>query len=101
MALYNTVDLIPLTFVRIRSGALVTGLTVSVKVTNAVTGATLLSTTAMSEVTPGFYAYTWTHGLTLFTECTAVYSVGGLVYAETFQVDEALDKEEQLSGRAT
>lgn len=100
MALYKTVDTIPLSYLRIRSGALVAGLTVTVKVVNCVTGATLLTSTTMTEITPGVYVYNWTHGLSVFTECVALYTVGALVYAENFQVDESLDKEESLAARA-
>jgi hypothetical protein len=86
---------------RLRGGSVVTGLSVSVKVTNVVTGSTLLSTTAMTEITPGVYVYNWSHGQSLFTECVATYVVGGSSYLENFTIDEALDKEESLAARAT
>ena len=101
MALYKTVDPVPLSYVRVRSGALVSGLTVTVKVLNALTGSTLLATTTMTEITSGVYSYSWAHTLTAFTDCVAIYSASGLIYAENFQVDEALDKEESLAGHAT
>ncbi len=101
MGLYKTTGPVPLSFVRIRLGALVTGLTVTVKVLNALTGSTLFATTTMTEITPGVYSYNWVHSLTVFTECVAIYTVSGLVYAENFQVDEFLDKQESLAGRAT
>lgn len=86
---------------RVRNGALVTGLTVTVQVLNVITGTTLLSTTTMSEVVTGVYSFNWNHTLTAFTSCVALYTVGGFVYPENFQVDESLDKEESLSGNAT
>lgn len=101
MAIFKTVDAVPLAFMRVRSGALVTGLTVTVKVLNVITGATLLSTTSMSEVTPGVYAFNWSHSQNIFTECAAIYVVAGSSYVENFTIDEALDKEESLAGKAT
>jgi len=55
----------------------------------------------MTEITPGVNVYNWSAGLTTFTECVAFYTVGGLVYAENFTIDEALDKQESLASRAS
>ena len=98
---YKSVDAVPLSFVRIRGGALVTGLTLTAKVLNVLTGTTLLSTTTMSEVTPGVYAYNWAHSQTTFTECVAIYSTSGSSFVEYFTIDESLDKEQSLAARAT
>ncbi len=100
MPLYKTVDPVPLAFMRVRGGAIVTGLTVTVRVVNVLTGVALLSTTAMTEVTPGVYSYSWSHGQVSFTECSAIYVVGASSYIENFTIDESLDKEESLAGRA-
>ena len=70
------------------------------KVVNVLTGATLLATTSMTEVTPGINSYNWVHGLTSLTECMAFFTTGGLTYAENFTVDESLDKQESLAARA-
>jgi hypothetical protein len=101
MPFYKTVDPIPLSFVRIRNGVLTTGLTVTVKVLNVLTGSTILAITTMTEITPGVYSYNWVHSITSFTECVAVYVAGGLSYVENFTIDESLDKQESLAGRAT
>jgi hypothetical protein len=101
MPLYKTVDPVPLSFMRVRLGVVQTGLTVTVKVINVLTGATLLSTITMTEITPGVYSYNWNHSLTALTECVALFTTGGLVYAENFTVDEFLDKQESLASRAT
>ena len=100
-SLYKTVDAVPTSFVRIRLGVIQTGLTVTVRIVNVLTGATLLSTTTMTEITPGVNSYNWVHSLTALTECVALYTTGGLVYAENFTVDEFLDKQESLASRAT
>ena len=86
MNLYQTDAPIPLFFQRIRNNALVTGLSVTVVVKNALTGATLLSSTALTEVTPGYYAFNWNHSLTAETDCVATYTVGGTNYLDPFRV---------------
>lgn len=78
MEIYSFYDQIPFSYSREINGTLVSGLTVSVTVTNAKTGATLLATTAMPEVgTTGNYTYNWTHGITTPTECLVTYSITG------------------------
>ena len=99
MAIFKTVDKIPLAFIRMRGGALVTGLSVTVKVINVITGATLLATTSLSEVTPGVYSYNWNHTLTAFTECVAIYTVGTNNYTENFSVDESTDINERINAK--
>ena len=84
MDIYNFVDLIPLTYQRVRGGAAVTGLTVTVSAVNAVTKATLLSTVACPEIATGagIYNYTWVHGLTSTTECLITFTVSGQIFTE-------------------
>lgn len=82
-----------------RGGALVIGLAVTVKVINVLTGATLLATTSLSEVTPGVYSYNWVHGLTGFTEAVAIYTVGTNNYTENFSVDESTEINERINSK--
>lgn len=82
-----TQDVIPLTFTRIRANALVTGLTVSVTVKDAASGAVILTATSCPEITPGagVYTFNWTHGLNQNTLMIATYTVtGGQIYSEYF-----------------
>lgn len=98
---YQTLDIVPLAFMRILNGAAVTGLSVTVVVKNIRSGAVLLSSTALTEVVAGVYSYSWTHGQTASTECVAQYTVGGVSYFENFTIESSLNTEEFLSGRAT
>lgn len=89
MDVYSLLDKVPLSFNRVRANAVVTGLTVTVVVKNAQTGATLLASTSVPEQggATGIYTYLWTHGLTDQTECIATYTVGSSIYTEFFLVD--------------
>jgi energy-coupling factor transporter transmembrane protein EcfT len=98
---FNTTDSIPLSFMRIKTGAPVTGLSVTVKVINVRTGSTLLATTSLTEITTGVYEYVWTHGQTATTECIAEYVVADVTYAENFTIAANLDIIEAHVGRAT
>lgn len=87
MEIYQQIDVIPLSFSRVRNNALVSGLTVTVVVKSAKTGTVLLASTSVPELgVSGIYTYNWTHGLTADTECIAVYTVGTLIYTEYFLV---------------
>ena len=94
--LYN---IIPLTFSRITNGSEVTGLSVTVKVLNAQTGLPLLGTTAMTEVTPGTYEYTWNSGITVQTHCKAFYVETGNTWVEYFDIEDIDDTVESRGGR--
>lgn len=84
MDIYSFSSIIPLSFTRVRAGVLVTGLTVTVTVKNAATGASLLASTSVPEALAGsgIYTYNWTHGLSQDTECLVTFSVGGSPYSE-------------------
>lgn len=87
MDVYSEQDVIPLSFSRYRNGALVSGLTVNVTVTDAATGSVLLGSTSVPEVaSSGIYTYNWTHGLTADTECLVTYTVGTVLYQEFFLI---------------
>ena len=101
MTIYKVYDSIPLFFERIRAGGLVTGLSVTVVVINAATGATLLASTALTEITPGHYEYVWNHGITVQTECVASYVVGGIAFKDTFTIDDTIKQIGQEEGRTT
>jgi hypothetical protein len=94
----NVRDAIPLSFVRIRNGSKVTGLTVTVTVVNVKTGATILASTNVPEVGAGsgLYSYTWTHGQTQETDCLVTYTVAGFAYCEFLTVSD-----DDVVGRAT
>ncbi len=100
---YNSTDTIPLFYIQMRNGAPVTGLTVSVSVVNALTGATLLASTNLPEVIvgSGLYAYAWSNtGVTVETECVATYAVAGYQYKENFTIDTGLDRLESEDSKA-
>ena len=84
MEYYTLIDIIPLSFSRVKNNALVSGLTVTVTVKNGKTGATLLAATSCPEITSGagIYTYNWTHGLIEPTECLVEFSVNGHIYSE-------------------
>jgi len=83
MTIYSGNDVIPLSFSRVRAGSVISGLSVTVDVKNAKTGAVLLSSTSAPEVgSTGIYTYNWTHGLTQDTECLVTYTVDGSKYVE-------------------
>jgi len=84
MDIYNLTDTILLSFSQIRSNAKVTGLTVTVTVTNAKTNAVLLASTNAPEISTGagVYTYNWSHGLKFDTECLITYTAGALNYFE-------------------
>jgi hypothetical protein len=98
---------IPLFFIRMRGGAPTTGLTVLVSVVNAITGASLLSSTSAPETSAGsgLYSLAWVHGITQTTEAIATYSVtvGGVtkLYKEHFTISSSVDVIESDLGRAT
>lgn len=77
---------IPLSFRYLLAGIPQTGQTVSVKVVDAKTGATLLSSTTMTEVVSGQYVYTWNSGITQFTNCLATYTILSKQVDEFFQI---------------
>lgn len=83
-AIYVNEDTIPLSFSRVRAGTIVSGLTVTVVVKNAATGATLLSSHSVPEVLAGsgIYSYSWAHGLSADTECLVTFTVGSQIYSE-------------------
>lgn len=83
-------DSVPLTFIRIRLGQVVNGLTVSVVVKNARTGATLLASTNVPETAAGngIYTYNWSHNLKDETECAAFYTVSGNTYCDVFTIGD-------------
>ena len=83
-------DTIPLAFMRIRQGVPVTGLTVTAIVKNIRTGATLLTSTTLTEQVSGsgLYSYAWAHGLLGETDCAAIYTVSGNQFVETFSVTD-------------
>ena len=91
MDFYTEQDTIPLSFMRVRNNTPVTGLTVTVVVKNASTGATLLSSTTIPEVGTGSgnYTYNWTHGVSSIIECVATYTTGSSVYTEYFTINNA------------
>ena len=99
--IYKVYDSIPLSFVRIKNGLAITGLSVTVSVQATLTGATLLSTTTLTEVTAGLYVYNWNHGILSTTECVATYTVSGLVFKEFFAIDDTIKQVQQEEGRAS
>jgi hypothetical protein len=101
MGEYKSGDNIPLCYTRIRNGAVVTGLTVTVTVQNALTGATLLASTALTEVTPGLYSYNWVAGITTQTECIATYSTSGGIFKEAFTIDDEIKQLLAEAGRTS
>lgn len=84
MDVYTNMDTVPLSFSQNRNSVLTTGLTVTVTVTNAQTGVSLLSSTSVPEVNApsGIYTYMWVHGLTVDTECIVTYTQGTQKYIE-------------------
>jgi hypothetical protein len=84
MDIYNLNDTVPLSYSRIRNWQKVSGLTVTVAVTNTKTNATLLASRALPETATGSgeYFYSWTHGLVQDTQCTVTYTVNGQNYLE-------------------
>ena len=101
MAIYKAYDSIPLYFQRVRYGVPVTGLSVTVSVVSAATGATLLATTTLTEVTPGLYSYVWVPGISVQTECIATYTTGGVQFKETITIDDAIKQLLSETGRVT
>lgn len=98
MDIYSLTDTIPLSFSRVRNSALVTGLTVTVVVTNATTNAVLLASTSMPEVAvgAGVYTYSWVHGVRQDTICLVTYTIGTSKYYE-----QILISNDAAGGRAT
>lgn len=92
MDIYSATDTVPLSFSRVRNNALVSGLSVSVAVKDAKTGAVLLASTTCPEVaaSSGIYTYSWTHGLTSDTICLVTYSVGATIYTEQILISNSL-----------
>lgn len=89
MDIYNLNDVIPLGFSRVRNNVLISGLTVTVTVKNAQTGASLLSSTSVPELgVTGIYNYDWTHGLTATTQCLVTFTVGSSIYNEFILISE-------------
>jgi hypothetical protein len=85
MDIYTIPHVVPLSYTKVVANAPVSGLSVTVKVVNAVTNATLLSSTPAPEVATGagVYTYNWTSGLTADTLCQVTYTVGSTtVYKE-------------------
>lgn len=101
VATYKAFDAIPLYFQRVRNGVPVTGLTVTVSVSNAATGASLLALTSLTEVTPGLYSYVWTPGISTQTECISTYTTGGLQFKETLTIDDTIKQLLLEAGRVT
>lgn len=103
---YDTLLPIPLGYVRMRGGAPITGLTVTVSVANALTGGSLLASTSISEVGTGsgLYTYSWASGIAITTECVASYSVtdglGTKIYKEHFTITNATDAIESGEGKS-
>ena len=91
MDFYTNQDTIPLSFMRVRNNAPITGLVVTVVVKNAASGATLLSSTTLPEVVAGSgnYTYNWNHGINSIIECVATYTTGSSVYVEYFTISNA------------
>lgn len=85
---------ITLSFRYILAGIPQTGQTVTATVVNALTGATLLSQTPLNEVVAGQYTYSWSSGLTQFTNCRATYTILGKQVDDYFQIvdDEILSR---------
>lgn len=88
MDIYALQDKIPLSYSRVNLNTIVTGLTVTVVVKSADTGATLLASTSVPEVLAGsgIYTYEWVHGLTVDTPCIAIYTAGGIILEEFFLI---------------
>lgn len=101
MTIFKVYDSIPLNFSRIKNGAAVTGLSVTVTVQNVVTGATLLASTALVEVSPGLYSYNWVTGISTQTECVTTFTTGGAVFKEVFTVDDTIKQLLSENGRST
>jgi hypothetical protein len=95
----RTRESITLDFRRLVGGTPQTGLSVTVKVLNRQTGATLLAETAMTEVTPGLYVYVWANASTVKRHCLAIYSTQSKQYDERFTIDDLMDKVDQSDGR--
>lgn len=87
MATYRIGTTIPLFFLRIKGGALVEGLSVTVKVINVSTGTFLLGETPLIEVSPGVYTYLWTPQVNQFLQCAEIYTVNGREFANQFTID--------------
>lgn len=97
MDIYSLETVIPLSYARVRNNALVSGLTVTVVVKNALTAATILSSTSVPEISSsGIYTFNWTHGQTADVECLATYTVGSATYQEYFLISN-----DATGGRAT
>jgi hypothetical protein len=92
---------IPLVYRKIQGGQAVTGLSVTVTVFDALTGSVLLSSHPLTEVFPGFYRYVWTGGISTKRHCLAVYTEGGKIVDEFFDVDDTDADVELQSGKAT
>ena len=95
---FNIGDTIPLSFSRNYGSGAVTGLSPTVVVKNAKTGATLLASTAMTETISGngIYTYNWaTTGLFSKTECVVTYTVGSTQFSEYLTISDT-----ELTGRA-
>jgi len=102
--IFKMYDPIPLSFTRVLNGASVTGLTVKVVVQNLSSGAVLLASATLLEITPGLYVYNWTHLITTQTECIATYTVGTTstsVFKEYFSIDDTIKQIQQEEGRAS
>lgn len=91
MDIYSLIDVVPLSFSRVRNNALSTGLTVTAVVTNAVTNAVLLASTSLPEIAvgAGIYNYNWAHGLNVNTECLITYTVGTSKYMEYILISDS------------
>lgn len=81
---FNVGDTIPLSFVRDLGAGRVSGLSLTVQVKNASTGAVMLASSTMTESPSGsgIYLYAWTPNLNSKTSCLVLYTVGGV---QTFE----------------
>lgn len=97
--------IIPLSILLMKADAsLEAGLSVFVKVINASTGATVLASTAMTEIATGHYRYNWTHGLNAKTSLMAVYNIGSAnssdADTEFILIDDTVSRNDESDGRA-
>lgn len=87
-AIYPIGSPIPLFFIRNRNGNLISGLSVRVRVLNALSGSLLLPSMPLTEVTPGIYSLMWWNQITSLTECVEIYTVAGKDYPGSFTVGD-------------
>lgn len=97
---YKVTDQIPLSYIKIDEGSSISGLSPTVKVQNEKTGDTLLTETALTEVSTGLYSLTWTHGRTTQTFCVATYTDGSQEFKDYFVIDDLAERIDAVDGRA-